>query len=421
MESSSGSSSEPLNSQSAFTAVLFLNDPPVPETLFDWYSKKVVGVPFLLLNLLHLQKGGADRVVIYHRNLTGEQRSLLVEIGTDPRIRIPLDWVSDPNSLLQMLRQNSACGVFNGSAVLWHSEIAGVLNGTLDSESLDRLRCSYISDDRKESWSQEVDPFGIQAAQSTWIQIKTETSRASTLSVGGDPETWIQSPADYRVQHERLLKRGGMANDSPMDRWVTRHFSRQFTRLFINTPVTPNQITMLHLALGLIAAGCFYFGGYTAGVVGAVILMLSAWLDSTDGEIARLRFQQSPFGGRLDIVADNIVHFAVFLGIGLGLYRTSGNALYSYLGVLAVVGSLTCFLLLQNTIFNQRTTGSEIGETQEESLTDQIANRDFIYFLFVMALMGQLEIFIAITAVGSLIFGGYVGYKIYKAPVPGRF
>jgi len=420
VESSSGSSSEPLNSQSAVTAVLFLNDPPDAGTVSDWFSRKVVGVPFLLLNLLHLQKGGADRVAIYHRHLIGEQRSLLVGIGTDPRLRIPLDWISDPNSLLQALRQNNPCSVFNGSAVWWHTEVAAVLNDNVDAESAHRLRRSPLSDDEMESWVRDADPFKMSQSEPVSIQETIGAPATSVRTVGGDRQTWIQGPADFRAQHERLLKRGGMSNDSPMDRWVTRHFSRQFTRLFINTPVTPNQITWMHLVLGLISGGCFYLGGYTAGAVGAVVLMLSAWLDSTDGEIARLRFQQSPFGGMLDIVADNIVHFAVFLGIGLGLYRTSGNVIYSYLGVLAVVGSLMCFLLMQTTVFNQRTTGSDDAPVaQDESLADQIANRDFIYFLFVMAIIDQLKLFIAITAVGSLIFSGYVGFKKYKAPAPG--
>ncbi len=401
-------------------AVLFLNDPPGAGSLSQWYSNTVVGVPFLLLNLLHLQKGGADRVTVYHQNLTGEQRSLLEKIGNDPRIHIPLDWVSDPNQLLQILRREDPVFVFNGSALLWHTDVEGLLNGTLDSESIHRLRRSTLLEEEIEPWIQDDDPFSMKQTEPLSVQQTVGSPESPVKLFGGDPETWIQNPEDFRTQHERFLKRGGMSNDSPMDRWVTRHFSRQFTRLFINTPVTPNQITWMHLVLGLISGGCFYLGGYAAEVVGAVLLMLSAWLDSTDGEIARLRFQQSPFGGMLDIIADNIVHFAVFLGIGMGLYRTSGNVIYSYLGVLAVVGSLMCFLLLQTAIFNKRTTGSaDAPADQQESLADQIANRDFIYFLFAMAMVDQLEIFIAITAGGSLIFAGIVGYKKYKAPAPG--
>jgi phosphatidylglycerophosphate synthase len=171
------------------------------------------------------------------------------------------------------------------------------------------------------------------------------------------------------------------------------------------------------LIIGLISGWYFYLGGYVNGLIGAVLLLLSAWLDSTDGEIARLRFQQSPFGGMLDIVADNVVHFAVFLGIGLGAYRITGNPVYSYLGVMAVVGSLTCFLLMQSEIFSKRTTGSADTPVDEgESLVDQIANRDFIYFLFAMAVVNLLELFIAVTAIGSLVFAGYVGYSRFNPP-----
>ena len=209
------------------------------------------------------------------------------------------------------------------------------------------------------------------------------------------------------------MKLGGLSNDSLMDRWVTRHVSRYFTRVLIVTPVTPNQITWLHMLVGLGAAWYFYQGNYAAGMIGGVLLLISAWLDLTDGEIARLRFQESRFGGMFDIVADNVVHFAVFFAIGMGQAQATGQAVYQYLGGAAVLGSLMCFLLMRAAIFNQRM-GADAKALDNADLADKIANRDFIYFLFVMALIDQLNIFIAVTAVGSNVFAGYVVYKKFR-------
>jgi len=137
---------------------------------------------------------------------------------------------------------------------------------------------------------------------------------------------------DFKIQQRRLLKLGGLSNDSLMDRWVTRHVSRYFTRVLIVTPITPKQITWHHMFMGLGAAWYLYQGNHTADLVGGVLLLVSAWLDSTDGEVARLRFQESRFGGMFDIIADNIVHFAVFFAIGMGQVQATGQVMYQYMG-----------------------------------------------------------------------------------------
>ena len=144
-----------------------------------------------------------DRFVIelYHRNLTGEQRSLLARVEEDSRIRIPLDWISDPDSLVHLLRQNNSCWVFNGSAVWWHTEVAAVLNGTLDAGAVHRLRAQPVAQERVESWVQDADPYRIQPAESISIAGEINASGASVMAVGGDRQTWVQRPEDFRVQH----------------------------------------------------------------------------------------------------------------------------------------------------------------------------------------------------------------------------
>lgn len=398
-------------------AVLFLTDPPDASSLEQWYGRRIVGVPFLLLNLLHLQKAGVGRVTIYHRELKGGQQGRLAPLIEDPRLHIPVDWVSSADTLKQCIDEEACRLALNGSALNWHADVAGTLKEPGSADLMARTQVYEVPLGEADALIACLDDFSLNGVRQI-AKLPGPINIDSVRLVAGDRDLWLKSPDDFRRLHELLLRRGGMSNDSPMDRLITRHVSRHLTRLLIVTPVTPNQITWAHLVIGLVSGWYFYQGGYGNGLIGAVLLLISAWLDSTDGEIARLRFQQSPFGGRLDIVADNVVHFAVFLGIGLGLYRMSGNPVYSYLGVVAVIGSLTCFLLLQSDIFDQRTTGSADSPAEaKESLADQIANRDFIYFLFVMAAVHLLELFIAVTAAGSLVFAGYVGYSRFRRPV----
>jgi hypothetical protein len=51
----------------------------------------------------------------------------------------------------------------------------------------------------------------------------------------------------------------------------------------------------------------------------------------------------------------------------------------------------------------------------EKPLTNNLANRDFIYFLFLMAIIGRVDIFICITAIGSNIFAAYLIYSKIKS------
>ena len=387
-------------------AVLFLQTPPSGVGLSDWYLKKITGVPFLLLNALNLQRGGVERLVVYYRNLEPADRQRLQGIADDSRVHLQLEWASDPNRLAEILKEESVRLLVNGSAMQSKTEVLAVLAGRT---AADMGSIYYIPRQDADRVAERLDDFKTAGLEPYGVE-----PRANTLvCLAGGSATRVREAQDFKIQQGRLLKLGGLSNDSVMDRWVTRHVSRYFTRWLIVTPVTPNQITWLHMFVGLGAAWYFYQGQYAAGIVGGVLLLISAWLDSTDGEIARLRFQESRFGGMFDIVADNVVHLAVFFAIGLGQAQATGQVVYQYLGGLAVLGSLMCFLLMQAAIFKKRT-GADAQALDDAHLADQIANRDFIYFLFVMALIDQLNIFIAVTAVGSNVFAAYVVYKKFR-------
>ena len=63
-----------------------------------------------------------------------------------------------------------------------------------------------------------------------------------------------------------------------------------------------------------------FFGGRKMGIVGSVLLLVSAWVDCADAEVARLKFMTPEWESKLDIVSDNIVYYSVFFAIGMELY-----------------------------------------------------------------------------------------------------
>lgn len=206
----------------------------------------------------------------------------------------------------------------------------------------------------------------------------------------------------------------GLSNDSLLDRLITRPGSRQFTRLFLKTSLSPNQITLISLIIGLLASIFFLDGSYVGGIAGASLLVLSAWVDCTDGEVARLKFQESEFGGLLDIISDNIVHVAVFFSIGMGLYFSTEKGIYKILGNLAVMGTLVSFALMQSAVVKSKQQAAE-GESkaEEQDFSARLANRDFVYILFVLALMDQVALFLWMTGIGANVFAFHLLYQRY--------
>jgi phosphatidylglycerophosphate synthase len=83
--------------------------------------------------------------------------------------------------------------------------------------------------------------------------------------------------------------------------------------------VTPNHLTTLRLGVGLGAATAFLLSNYAASNLGAVLLVLSNFLDHTDGELARLSGKGSRIGHLYDLASDALVTVVLFLSIGIGL------------------------------------------------------------------------------------------------------
>jgi hypothetical protein len=103
----------------------------------------------------------------------------------------------------------------------------------------------------------------------------------------------------------------------------------------------------------------------------------------------------------------------VFFAIGIGLYFSTGESIFKYLVMLAVLGSLTAFILLSKSILGKKAEATKklSSESCNEIFPDQLANRDFIYLLFAFTLFGGLDVFILLIAAGSNIFLIYLVYQ----------
>jgi len=109
---------------------------------------------------------------------------------------------------------------------------------------------------------------------------------------------------------------------------VQRPWDARFARWLV-TPlaasrVNPNHLTTLRLGVGLAAAACFLPGTYRWSNLAALLLVVSNFLDHTDGELARMTGKTSRFGHLYDLASDAAVTILSFVAIGIGLGTRHG-------------------------------------------------------------------------------------------------
>jgi phosphatidylglycerophosphate synthase len=86
-----------------------------------------------------------------------------------------------------------------------------------------------------------------------------------------------------------------------------------------DTWVTPNHLTTGRLLVGLGAAAAFTPGTFLWSNFGALLMVLSNFLDHTDGELARMSGKSSRFGHLYDLTSDAAVTILVFIAMGIGV------------------------------------------------------------------------------------------------------
>jgi CDP-diacylglycerol--glycerol-3-phosphate 3-phosphatidyltransferase/archaetidylinositol phosphate synthase len=120
-----------------------------------------------------------------------------------------------------------------------------------------------------------------------------------------------------------------------LNRSWTGRLWEDVARPLARTGITPNQVTLIGLALVLSNCAAFYAHGDT--LVFGVGLIFSFAFDSLDGAVARLQGTSSKLGGYLDAVIDRYQEIAVYLVIAVitgwwavAFFAMSGSLMISY-------------------------------------------------------------------------------------------
>jgi hypothetical protein len=152
--------------------------------------------------------------------------------------------------------------------------------------------------------------------------VRREIGVRAVEAVG--PSTRSDDPAERDAVAARLAageddraarSAGNRSDDGFYSTFVLRRLSKPLTGLAIRLGLSPNAVSLISLAIGLLAAVLFALGSLPATVAAALLLQLSIIIDCVDGEVARRTRRFSKLGAWLDASTDRVKEFAVYAGL----------------------------------------------------------------------------------------------------------
>jgi CDP-L-myo-inositol myo-inositolphosphotransferase len=171
------------------------------------------------------------------------------------------------------------------------------------------------------------------------VRVLAAEGRARAILIDG---FWIDvdDPTAFQKTEQALLKRlRDKPNDGPVARYLNRPLSVRISRYLVQRDVTPNQISLFSFLCSLLAAGLFALGGYFFLLLGGVLAQFASIIDGCDGEVARLKFQSSDFGGWFDAVLDRYADAFLLFGLTWHLLAVEMNGWILFVGFMAIIGS----------------------------------------------------------------------------------
>jgi phosphatidylglycerophosphate synthase len=233
---------------------------------------------------------------------------------------------------------------------------------------------------------------------------------AARILAAVDPMV-VETPADVRAAERRLLKSLVKDTDGFMARHFERPISLAISRRLAATAITPNQMSLISIAVGVFGGPFFLSSRPLMQTIGALLFLAHSILDGCDGELARLKFQQSRWGGILDFWGDNVVHIVIFACMAVG-WSLSADALWPlWLGAGAVLGTLGSAGFVYWRLMRMKDGGdtlfTSVSDAPERPLTrllDSASRRDFIYLVILLALFGRSSWFLVMAGIGAPIY-----------------
>jgi phosphatidylglycerophosphate synthase len=338
-----------------------------------------IGVP------ARLRSARLERLIARTRDLDGRVRWIEGAAGADAArelagrgcLLIPATTLLDARTLAPVLADPPEAA---GAAVTDSVE-AGAPVLLLTAEAVRRFAPALAAGE----------PLGAEVAR------HVEVTRPKPLSAAGLCFA-VRDPGDL-AEAERLLYAGlGTDNDTGVDQYLHRRCSRWLTRVLVRTPATPNQVSAASLVIGLGAVWCVWQATTPTAALGLLCYALACIVDHSDGELARLTFQESRLGAHLDWAIDTIIHSGLVLAMAVSADVGWPTTAIGVVGASGVALSAFFARYLPREI--------AVGETVGGALKN-MGNRDLFYVLVLVFVLlrwilpAGLPLLALVVALGS--------------------
>jgi phosphatidylglycerophosphate synthase len=155
----------------------------------------------------------------------------------------------------------------------------------------------------------------------------------------------IADPAQLAAAEETIRRASYKDTDAKIARF-NRRISLPISVKLIPTPLTANQLSVILVAIGFYSAWLFSLGHYWTGVLAAFLSLAASVLDGCDGEIARLKYQESALGCWIETFGDYSYYLAIFVGLTVGAVRQTHWDGFYWFGGMALAGTLLSLAIL---------------------------------------------------------------------------
>lgn len=182
---------------------------------------------------------------------------------------------------------------------------------------------------------------GYKTTLSDGIKVLIERKKVGYIDIKNTFWIDIDTPSDYSIAKRQLLKNLIKPTDGPISRFLNRLISLSISRYIVETHVTPNTITFISFLISIAAAYLFFKNtSYTYILLAGILTQISSIIDGVDGEVARLKYQQSKYGSWLDSCLDRYSDAIIIFGITHGYWIAYGNGEIVWsIGTAALIGS----------------------------------------------------------------------------------
>ncbi|MBI2609541.1 MAG: NTP transferase domain-containing protein [Deltaproteobacteria bacterium] len=244
------------------------------------------------------------------------------------------------------------------------------------------------------------------------VKYLAELRKIRCYDIGAFEWQDVDTPSSLKHGEKLLLKWCRKPTDGIISKNLNRPISLWISRLLSYLPITPLYVSLCGLVVGLFSCACALSGDFLKAFF---FFQLASVLDGCDGEVAKLKFEQSEKGAWVDTLSDNVVYVLFVLSFGIGLSSYYHSSYYLFLSSIGffflVIALLSMYfylkknkshgtlVLIERAVFN-------LGRQKKVFLSflpryfSFVVKRDFYAFsFFILALFKQwLPIFYLLIA-----------------------